>query len=225
MTMKHSVEGYSTLVFDCDGVVLNSNSVKTDAFYRTALSYGKHAAQRLVDFHVANGGISRYKKFALFLEEMTDGRDGPDLEQLLETYAGQVRQGLIACEIAEGLGSLRKATSGARWLIVSGGDQEELRQIFAARGIAQYFDGGIFGSPDTKDQILSRELGTGNITTPGLFVGDSTYDYEAASAAGLDFVFVSGWTEVPGWQDWCRTKALANVTSLRELSEIREAQR
>jgi phosphoglycolate phosphatase-like HAD superfamily hydrolase len=87
-------------------------------------------------------------------------------------------------------------------LIVSGGDQAELRDVFSQRGISEWFDGGIFGSPDSKDEILARELANGNIDQPALFLGDSKYDYDAASAAGLDFVFLSGWSEVIDWEEW-----------------------
>ena len=215
--MTLELSRYNTLVFDCDGVVLDSNRVKTRAFYEAALPYGESAAQKLVEYHVSHGGISRYKKFALFLAEMTDGRSGPGLEDLLESYATRVREGLMSCDIAPGLKELREATSDARWLIVSGGDQMELRDIFAARDIGDYFDAGIFGSPDTKDEILARELSQGTITGDALFLGDSTYDHQASTAAGLDFVFVSDWTEVPGWDTWCAENGIASVGSLREL--------
>lgn len=65
--------------------------------------------------------------------------------------------------MAPGLEALRQQTSDAHWLVVSGGDHEELRDVFAWRGIAEWFNGGIFGSPDTKDEIVARELGSGNI--------------------------------------------------------------
>lgn len=208
---------YRTLVFDCDGVVLNSNRIKTEAFYKAALPYGEDAAQSLVDFHVSNGGVSRYKKFALFLKEMVHGKKGPSFDELIEDYATHVTSGLLSCEVADGLAELRQATAESPWLIVSGGDQNELREVFSARGIDSYFDGGIFGSPDTKDEILARELREGNITTPALFLGDSTYDYKAAATAGLDFVFISGWTEVPGWDDWCQEN---DVTAIHTVGEF-----
>lgn len=66
--MKNKLIEYKTLVFDCDRVILNSNKVKTEAFYQSALAYGEQAAQALVEYHIANGGISRYKKFAYFLD-------------------------------------------------------------------------------------------------------------------------------------------------------------
>lgn len=191
------VADYRTWVFDCDGVILNSNRVKTDAFFSAAMPWGKEAARRLVEHHVQNGGISRYAKFEYFLTGIL-GRtavDRDELEELLASYAAQVRKGLAECEVAPGLRELRKQTLDSRWMVVSGGDQAELRAVFAARGLAELFDGGIFGSPDTKDEILSREIESGLITFPAVFLGDSQYDYEAASTAGLDFIFVSGWTE------------------------------
>lgn len=212
-------KNYKTLVFDCDGVILNSNKVKTDAFYKAALPYGEAAAQALVDYHTSHGGISRYKKFALFLEELVPlhakGIEGPGLEELLESYANFVKDGLLNCEVAEGLTELRQALPNTNWLIVSGGDQAELREVFATRGLDKLFNGGIYGSPDTKDEILTRELASENIQHPALFLGDSKYDYQAAHAAGLDFVFLHGWTEVKDWQEWTvknKIKVVKNLT-------------
>lgn len=217
--MKGRLSGYSTLVFDCDGVVLDSNKVKTRAFYEAALPYGEAAAEALVKHHVANGGISRYKKFSWFCDNIAQGLGGPGREELLKRYAEFVLEGLLTCESAPGLEQLRAATPNSRWLIVSGGDQAELRDVFAQRGLLAFFDGGIFGSPDTKDDILARELKSGNITQPALFLGDSKYDYQAASQAGLDFVFVSGWTEVEDWQNWASTYSLVCRPHLGEVGD------
>lgn len=216
---------YATLIFDCDGVVLDSNRIKTEAFRAAALPWGVAAAEALVAHHVANGGISRHRKFAHFLDAILPehapgavvGRDGPGLERLLDSYAGAVRQGLMTCAVAEGLEALRTATPEARWLIVSGGAEAELREIFAARGLDALFDGGIFGSPDSKDTILARELAAGTIRGPALFVGDSRYDHEAAARAGLDFVFVSGWSEFREWRAYTERNDLRAVKHLAEL--------
>ncbi|UTA78630.1 HAD family hydrolase [Halomonas sp. XH26] len=214
---------YVSYVFDCDGVVLDSNKVKTEAFYQTILPYGEAVAQAMVDYHVTNGGVSRYKKFAHFLEQIipvhSSQQQVPDLEALLQAYANHVREGLLNCAIAPGIELLRQKTPNSRWLIVSGGDQTELRDVFAQRGIAEWFDGGIFGSPDTKDEILAREQAASNILQPALFLGDSKYDYQAASAAGLDFVFLSDWSEVEGWENWAYEKAIKNYFSINNFGQ------
>lgn len=217
MSSLLSISEYSTLVFDCDGVVLDSNKVKTDAFYRSTFFYGEAAALAMVEHHVANGGISRYKKFAYFLEQIVPGKVGPDLDMLLEVYADHVHAGLHNCAIAPGLEVLRQNTPNARWLIVSGGDQTELRDVFARRGIAKLFDGGIFGSPDSKDKIFATQLANRNIKKPCIFLGDSKYDYAAAEHAALDFVFIGQWTDVKEYKSWCVLNNITWISTVREL--------
>ena len=217
--MNKTIQDYQTLVFDCDGVVLNSNKIKTKAFYEATKHFGHEPAQALVDYHVANGGISRYAKFEYFITQiLQQSFDEALYQDLLERFATAVKQGLMNCEVAEGLDQLKAQTPNANWLIVSGGDQQELRDVFAARDLAKYFEGGIFGSPEAKEVILGREINNNNISLPALFLGDSKYDYLAASQAELDFIFISGWSEVK--------KPLLEVdseliilTSLEELSE------
>lgn len=209
---------YRTLVFDCDGVVLNSNQVKTEAFYQAALPYGEAAAQALVDYHVANGGVSRYRKFEYLIGELLALPESLELlDALLKRYAALVYVGLRSCAVAPGLHALRERLPDANWLIVSGGDQLELREVFVERGLAPLFDGGIYGSPDAKDLILARELARGNIRTPALFLGDSRFDHKCATAAGLDFVFLSGWSEFTGWAEYFSANRVVARESLAAL--------
>jgi len=215
------INKYKTWVFDCDGVILNSNRIKTEAFYSATISHGQQAAEAMVKYHVRNGGISRYHKFEYFLRHILGNEPGQDeLEYLLASYARLVRVGLMNCEVAVGLRELRKATPQSRWLVVSGGDQAELRDIFSKRGLDVLFDGGIFGSPDNKEKILERELSNGNIKKNAVFIGDSRYDYEATSGAGLDFIFTTGWSEFHGWEDYFKDKKSVIVTNINQLAEI-----
>lgn len=212
---------YQVHFFDCDGVILNSNKIKTEAFYQAALPYGEAAAQELVEFHTSHGGMSRYRKFAYFLEQIVPNaapdRQGPSYEALLKRYADGAREGLMTCDVAPALHQLRSHAPDAKWLIVSAGDQDELREIFAKRGLADLFDGGIFGSPKTKIEILQQEMKADSTSHPGLLIGDSKYDFEAAQSAGLDFVFLSAWTEVKGWQEWAEDNRISVQNTLGDL--------
>lgn len=212
------LNAYELMVFDCDGVVLDSNKVKTEAFYNSTRSYGEAHAQALVEYHVKNGGVSRYKKYEYFLSTILKVEVVQDeLDSLLSGFAREVKQGLMRCDVAEGLEKLRTQTQNAKWYIVSGGDQSELREVFVARGLDRFFDGGIFGSPDSKDIILYREIAGRGFKGAGLFIGDSQYDYEAAIRAGLDFVFVKGWSEFSGADSYFEGKELRVVESVAEL--------
>lgn len=219
-----TLANYKTLVFDCDGVILDSNRVKTRAFYNATLPYGVVSAQAMVDYHVSHGGISRYKKFEHFLTSIVPaGTVGPALDELLLSYAQEVRKGLLSCDVAEGLERLRKHTSDARWLVASGGDQQELRELFDMRDLAKLFDGGIFGSPDDKADIVAREIRCGNVLQPALFIGDSRYDHIVATSNSLDFVFLSGWTEFSDWQNYCSQHGITVLKQLRHLQEEKDS--
>jgi hypothetical protein len=50
----------NTIIFDCDGVILNSNKVKKDAYYNVALNYiGKKYANLLTEYLSINSGHTR----------------------------------------------------------------------------------------------------------------------------------------------------------------------
>ena len=53
-------------IFDFDGVLAESVNIKTEAFRKMYLSYGNDFAQKVVEFHKANGGISRFEKIKIF---------------------------------------------------------------------------------------------------------------------------------------------------------------
>lgn len=211
---------YKTLVFDCDGVVLNSNQLKIQAYYDVAIKFGASETQAklLVAHHVKLGGISRYPKFEYFLREiMKQAVTEETVNRLLSSFTVEVKRLLMDCEVARDLMSLRQMTPDAKWMIISGGDQAELREIFAQRNLTDFFDAGIFGSPDNKEQILAREIARDNLVKPALFIGDSRYDYQASTQAGLDFVFLSDWTDVDGWQSFCADQ---NIQVLNHLGDL-----
>ena len=201
--MGVDISTYPTIIFDCDGVILDSNKVKSSAFYEVALVYGEEAANSLVKYNSENGGISRFKKFEHFLKSIVPaGTSGPGLDELVNNFAAKVVEELVNCRVADGLQKLRESIPDSRWMIVSGGAQSELNEVFKARGLDRLFDGGIFGNPDSKEFILRRERENGNIVNPALYIGDSRYDHEVAVASGIDFVFVSDWTEFIDWKSY-----------------------
>ncbi len=220
MLQPIDLKKYKTLVFDCDGVILDSNIVKTKAYFCTAKTLGAtdDQAQALVDYHVRLGGISRYHKFDYYLREILHKPvTEAAVQELLDKFSHELEVGLMSCEIAEGLQELRAATANANWMIVSGGDQQEIRDLFEKRELNQYFDGGLFGSPDNKDEVLEREAAAEQLNYPALFIGDSKYDFEAATRAKMDFIFVSDWTEVADWKEFCTLHGIVHTSKIADL--------
>ena len=220
-----NITNFRTLLFDCDGVVLNSNSIKTKAFRAVTLPFGKKASDTLVSYHVANGGISRYKKFDYFVDEILPATQPNNLatdrpllkKKLLCEFAAYVTKELVKCDIAEKIIELRHKTASASWFIVSGGDQNELREVFKHRGLDKYFDGGIYGSPFTKTDIVQQLSNERKLHHPALFIGDSRLDHQVAEAFKIDFLFVSQWTEFDSWRPYCNEHHVKVVESLKLL--------
>lgn len=207
-------------MFDCDGVLLNSNKTKIQAYYDVAKRMGgtDADAQAFVDYHIAQGSFPRNGKIQYYLKHIVQETETPEIMQAyLDIFDQILDDSLMQCELAEGLLDLKANTKRANWMVLSGGDQIGLRQIFKRRGLTQHFECGIYGGPEIKEHVLARENANGNIQQPALFVGDSKYDHQASTGAGLDFVFLSGWTEVKDWEHYCRDNHIIALDSLADL--------
>jgi|SaaInlStandDraft_2_1057019.scaffolds.fasta_scaffold33595_2 phosphoglycolate phosphatase-like HAD superfamily hydrolase len=218
MPQKIDFDRYKTVIFDCDGVLLNSNQIKAQAFFDVAKVYGISPAEKLRDYHINNAGVSRIQKFEYLFEEiLKKSIDKKELRSLLDQFSVNVKRELLTCELDQSLESLRRVTSNIPWAIVSGGDQSELREVFAQRGIDSFFDRGIFGNPASKHEIIKKE----NLSTKKdcdlLFFGDSKYDFEVSREFQMDFIFVSQWTNLPNWQKYIKDYGIDYINCLGDL--------
>ena len=209
---------YETILFDCDGVILNSNKIKSQAFYDVTHGCSIQAAQALVKYNEQHGGISRHEKFRYFVNEILPkfSHNKPSEDALITSFAKYVKQGLMRCEVSPYLKDIAFKFSQSQFAVISGGYEPELREIFHARELSSYFAGGIWGSPDTKYQIIEKHFSKLNPRAT-LFIGDSKLDYDVAKFFGFDFVFVSGWTELGNWGNFVYENKIVHITDLKGL--------
>ena len=205
------LDNYKTIIFDCDGVVLNSNAIKTNAFYKLSKPFGDASAKTFIDFHKNNCGIY----------EQIDKKNGEDIKRLIkrlcDEYSEIVIESLLNSEVALGLKNLRQKTKDSDWMIVSGGDQKELRLVFEKKNISKYFNKGIFGSPTSKYEIIEKCLLNKLIDKRAIFIGDSRLDYKVANHFGIDFVFVSAWSEFENLYSYAKLKGINVYKKLSNL--------
>ena len=213
------INNYKTIIFDCDGVILNSNRVKREAYFKVALShYGEEHATSLVQYLSKNTGNPREHFFNHFLKNIVSKSiSKKEVNQLVSEVSLEIYQGLMECEISQGLFDLRKNSPNLKWLVVSGGVEKELRDVFSKRSLFDLFDGGIYGGPKTKDEILRFLIQENNLEPPILYLGDSKFDFEAASRINIDFIFVSEWSDFKEWRNFCKKNNILTITSLAEL--------
>jgi HAD superfamily hydrolase (TIGR01549 family) len=179
----------SCIVFDCDGVILESVPVKTRAFARIAEPYGSEAVDRLIMYHKAHGGVSRYRKFEWLHREVL-GREitQEELERLGRKYAEIAFEEVCRCDLVPGIEDVLMRWKGrVPMYVCSGAPHEELNVILQRRGLHQYF-AGVYGSPPAKTQLLRgilKEAGVDPATV--VMVGDSVTDLNAAESVGTRF--------------------------------------
>ncbi len=213
---------YKTLVFDCDGVILDSNKIKTEAFYEIALPYGEEIAQQLVAYHKQHGGVSRFHKLEYFFSKILHHADfQSELEANIALYGKLVKDKLLTCELIAGFSDFIQQPSirHKRKIVLSGGFQDELWEVFEHRKLSDYFQ-GLFGSPDTKYEILDREIKKNTIMLPAMYFGDSKLDYEIATAFRMDFIFLSTQTEFSEWQQYFKG---LNVRIIKDWTDLNSA--
>lgn len=209
-------EQYRTWIFDCDGVLLDTNEMKTQAFYHAAKDYGDEKAHALAKYHTDHGGVSRYVKIDYFFSDILKApKDEAEANTMLRKFANYIEENVAKCEPTKGCQNfLESLPENSKAYVISGTDQNELRTILKHKNLDQYFC-GIYGSPRNKIEIIEQLKADGNIQPPTIFVGDGKMDYEAASHHDLDFAFLSGFTDFPNWQNFFQKK---NIPIIEDFS-------
>ena len=179
------LSGIELVVFDFDGVILESAQIKTDAFREM---FGDDA--RAVGYHLAHQGISRFEKFRFYREQVLGlAFDDAVSVQMNADFDAIVQHRILAAPFVAGAVELLDGLRGRIPLYIASGTPEvELRRIVAARELEDYFD-GVFGSPASKGVIAAQALSRHAVSCEqGLFIGDATADLDGAIAAGMLFV-------------------------------------
>jgi len=178
------------IIFDFDGVIIDSMGIKSEAFAHIYSKYGKDIKEKVVAHHQSNGGMSRYKKFKLYHKEflnieLTD----EEIKVMDKQFSEFVMSKISDAPFVKGiLDFLEQNKKYYKFFISSGTPQYELNQVVKLLGIEHYFE-RIFGSPDNKEkhiEMILKEYFFHPKTV--LFIGDGTYDKKAANATNLNFL-------------------------------------
>lgn len=215
--MHFAAADYDTLVFDCDGVILDSNRIKSAAFRTVTAPFGAEASTRFLDYHHRHGGISRNEKFAHFLDAIVTVAPA-DRERLLggllSDYAAICARELLACPLIPGVAALLASIPPrVAAHVVTGGAQSEVRAVFAARGLDRHFT-SILGSPTSKRDNMRLLAAAGALRGRALYFGDAELDMQLAEEFGLEFVFVHGVSDWPDGRAHCPHPQIADFTEL-----------
>lgn len=181
---------FDAVVFDFDGVLVESVDIKTHAFAALYAGYGPSVMEQVVAFHLANGGLSRFEKFRYFHNKLLGTSLSHEEEsRLASEFNERVETAVVSAPWVDGAEEfLIKYHTLIPLFVASGTPEAELKRILEKRNMSHYFRAA-FGSPANKGEILCGILKNGGyLPEKVLMVGDSTLDMEGANEAGTCFI-------------------------------------
>lgn len=181
---------YDAIIFDFDGVLVESVEVKTQAFIELYRPYGEAVIQEVVAYHLAHGGVSRYEKFRHFHRALLGQELGDEDERRLASrFSVLVEDAVIAAPWVPGARLFITACHEQLPLhVASATPTEELLRIVRRRGMQDFFR-SVAGAPEKKGEIISRVIAEhGYSPRRVLMLGDALADMEGAINAGVPFL-------------------------------------
>ena len=180
-----------TILWDFDGVILDSMKVRDWGFEEIFKEYDRLMVDQLLDYHRINGGLSRYVKIRYFFEELL----GQSItEEVVLEYANKfsilMKKELTNKKnlIKDSVEFIKNNHKKYNFHVVSGSDQEELRFLNKELGMDQYFI-SIHGSPTPKKQLVETLIQKYQYNKESVcLIGDSINDYEAAVFNEIKFI-------------------------------------
>ncbi len=188
--MKRLPVAPQLVIFDFDGVIVESNAIKDRAFYTLYLPYGEAAAQRANELHMLNPGASRYEKFAIIHREVLGCEiTSRESQALGQGFTALCFEAVCDCPLVAGAEEFLTIYSKRLTLaLASATPEEELVAIVEKRGLSRHFRHA-FGKPPSKVENLHRILTCENLAPDrAVFVGDQPSDRDAARQVGVPFV-------------------------------------
>jgi phosphoglycolate phosphatase-like HAD superfamily hydrolase len=182
---------WRAIIFDFDGVVVESGEIKTQAFANLYREYGEEVMVEVAKYHVLNGGMSRYQKFRYFQETLLEKPPltAEEERQLDQRFSELVVEAVIASAPVPGAAELIQREAGRIPLFVASGTPEtELNTIVVRRGLGSYFT-AVRGSPTPKQKLIADILTTHRLLPERvLMIGDALIDYQSAMVNNVAFI-------------------------------------
>ena len=178
------------IFFDFDGVIVESNDIKTNAFAKIFEKENGSLRKKIVNYHLNNAGVSRYEKFRYIYKNILNRFLGEkEFRALCGRFAAQVIDDVAQAPYVKGAREfLEKNVSKYICFLISATPEEEIKEIIIRRDINHFFQ-GIYGAPNNKRSIVKKILiKKGVEPINALYVGDAISDYEAARGNGVNFV-------------------------------------
>ena len=177
------------IFWDFDGVIIDSMPIREFGFRRIFKDFNKEKVELLIDFHIENGGLSRFFKIRYFFTEILNQKiTEKDVLIYANRFSNFMRVELTQKDllIKNSLDYII-ANRFKNFHIVSGSEEKELKFLCEELEISSYFI-SIHGSPKRKEKIVEEiiEQNKYNVDQT-ILIGDSVNDFNAAKENKIKF--------------------------------------
>jgi HAD superfamily hydrolase (TIGR01549 family) len=178
------------IIFDFDGVILDSVPVKTEAFRKLFEEFSDDRVEKLIEYHLLNGGKSRYIKIKYFFEEILFQNVSEDeILKYANRYSELTKEELTNPKyiIKDAIDFIKENYQKYNMHIASGADENDLKYICDKLELTSYFL-SINGSPRNKYEIVKDILKNNKYNKKEtILIGDSINDYVVAQKNQIAF--------------------------------------
>ncbi len=219
------------VVFDFDGVLVDSNSLKRGAFYD--LLVGIHGiTKKMVDdtwAEIDGQNKTRFEFIRVVFSKI--GKSGGELEGMVKDYSEKydeiVQKGIKSSGLITGAWETLENLSKTHHIYIDSATPDgNLQKTADMLGIRKFFKGihgkevmGFFTSKDSKKTILKKIMELEKVSGGEvLFVGDGEADREAAEAYSCRFIGIAN--DFNGWTDHEKFKTIRSVAELTQNMDI-----
>lgn len=192
LKIKQKIDKCKLLIFDFDGVLVDSVEVKTDAFASLYDAYGLQIVKKVRGHQINNGGMSRFEKFKYYHQNFLNQEVSQEtVDNLSKKFSKLVFDKVVSTSEIKSSTEFLKKYSKSKILVINSATPElELKKIIRARELEDYFS-HVLGSPASKLENISTILKICNCSKEdAIFFGDSNSDIDAAINAKIDFIGV-----------------------------------
>jgi phosphoglycolate phosphatase-like HAD superfamily hydrolase len=181
-------DGIKILIFDFDGVIVESNGIKDEVFRKIFSNYPDYYEEMMV-YHKDHVSESRVKKFDYLLKIMGREFDAQGKEKLMKDFSDFSLKLMESVSFVAGAKEMLEKASHLPLYLASVTPIEDLEQILRKLNLRVFFK-DVYGCPPwTKPDAILSILDREKITPDeALLIGDSAGDQRSAKLTGIKFI-------------------------------------
>jgi len=189
LSVQRVMKSKSVIFWDFDGVIKESEKIKSDVFESLFQSFGDGLAGRVKKHHELNQGVSRFEKIPVYIMWAEGQCDQERIDYYCNLFSKMVTNKVIDSDWVPGVFDyLNENYNKQCFVLVTATPQVDIEFILDALNISHFFC-EIAGHPARKTSLIGSFLQSSMVSPKSaLMIGDSFSDYYAAQDNSVPFL-------------------------------------